>query len=90
MQGMGFGPPVRCEGAPARPCHPVALPASAPRLTPRTQAGVAAYWEQAPMARHGLVSLVPQQHALQPGPRLRDGPGPAPPPRLLHGLQLPA
>ena len=84
---MGFGPPVLCEGVQARPCHPVALTASAQRLTPITPDGVAADGEQAPMARPGLGALVPQPHALPPGPLRREGPGQAPPPRLLHGLQ---
>ena len=87
MQGMGCGPPVLGEGVQARPWHTVALPASAQRRTPRTPEGVAAYGEQAPMARHGRVSRVPQPHAFPPGPRRRDGPGQAPPPRLLPGLQ---
>src|SRR4029453_2047102 len=71
MQGRGLGQPVLCEGGPARPWPPVALPAAAQRLTPITHAGVAADGAQAPLARHGIVARVPQQHALQPGPLRR-------------------
>jgi hypothetical protein len=88
MQAMGCGSPSLCEGVQARPCHPVALTASAQHLTPLAPDGVAAYREQAPLARDGLVSILPQQHALQPGPLLRDGPVPAPAQRLVHGLRF--
>src|SRR4029434_1065598 len=88
MKDMGFGQPVLGEGIHARPCHPVALTASAQRLTAITHDGVAGFYEQAPIARHGIVAIVPQQHAFQPGPLLRDAPVHAPPQRLFHGLQF--
>jgi hypothetical protein len=84
---MGCGQPVLGECVPARPCHPVALTTSAPRLTPRTHDGVAQYREQAPMARHSRVSIMPHQHACPPGPLLRDRPMHAPAQCVLHGLQ---
>jgi hypothetical protein len=90
MQDRGFGEPVLCEGVHARPCHPVALTASAQRLTPLPPAGVAAYRTQAAMARDGIGSILPHQHAFQPSPLRRDGPGHAPPQRVLHGRQFPA
>jgi hypothetical protein len=44
----------------------------------------------AAMARDARGSIRPPQPACPPSPRLRDGPGQAPPPRVLHGLQWPA
>ena len=88
MQDMGFGEPVLCEGVHAWPCHPVALTASAQRLTPIPHDGVAEYPEQAAIARDGIVSILPQQHAFSPSPLLRDGPVHAPPQRVVHGLQF--
>jgi len=90
MQAVGFGEPVRCACGQARPCHPVARPASAPRLPPITPDGVVAYRAPAAMARDARGSIRPPQPACPPSPRLRDGPGQAPPPRVLHGLQWPA
>jgi hypothetical protein len=87
MQDRGLGPPGLCECVQARPWHPVALTTSAQRLPAITPEGVAASPEQTAIARHGLVSLGPQQHACPPGPLLRDGPVHAPPPPVLHGLQ---
>jgi hypothetical protein len=86
MPDMGLGQPVLGECVHARPCHPVALTASAQRLTPITHDGLAEYPEQPAMARHGIVSIVPQQHALQPGALLRERPVQAPPPRVCDGL----
>ena len=80
MQEVGFGQPVLCEGVHALPCHAVALTASAQRLTPLPPDGVATSRAQTPMAGHGIVPRVPQQHALQPGTLRRDGPVQAPPP----------
>ena len=88
MKDMGFGPPLLGECVHARPCRPVALTASAQRLTPVTHDGVAAYREQAPIAGHGIVSRMPQQHALQPGALRRAGPVQAPPPRVFDCLQF--
>ena len=88
MKDMGFGQPLRGEGIHARPCHPVALTASAQRLTPITHDCVAEYPEQAAVTRHSIVSIMPQQHAFQPGPLLRDRPVHAPPQRVFHGLQF--
>src|SRR5262245_55034826 len=88
MKDMGFGQPVLCDGVHAWPCHPVALTASAQRLTPIPHDGVAEYPEQAAIARDGIVSIMPQQHAFEPSPLLRDGPMHAPPQRVFHGLQF--
>jgi hypothetical protein len=80
---MGFWPPLLGEGGQARPCHPVALTASAQRLTPRTPDGLAAYREPTAMARHGIVARGPQPHALPPGALRRERPGQALPQRVL-------
>src|SRR5438093_4707823 len=86
-QDRGCGEPLLCEGVHAWPCPPVALTASAQRLTPLPPACVAAYPAQAAMARDGSVSILPPPHALPPRPLRRDGPVPAPPQRVVHGLQ---
>src|SRR5437870_10837723 len=64
MKDMGFGEPLLCDGVHAWPCHPVALTASAQRLTPIPHDCVAEYPEQAAIARDGIVSIMPQQHAF--------------------------
>jgi hypothetical protein len=83
---MGCWQPLLCECVPARPCPPVALTASAQRLTPIPHDGIAEYREQTAIARHSRVSIVPQQHAFQPGALRRNGPGQAPPPRVFDCL----
>jgi hypothetical protein len=88
MKDRGCGEPWLCDGVHAWPWHAVALTTSAQRLTPIPHDGVAEYPEQAALARDGLVSIRPHQHALEPSPLLRDGPVPAPPQRVLHGPQL--
>jgi hypothetical protein len=88
MQDRGLWQPLLCECVHARPGHPVALTASAQRLTPLTPDGIAAYREQTAMARHGIVALGPQQHAFQPGALLRDRPVQAPPPQVVDCLQF--
>jgi len=64
MKDMGFGEPWLGDGVPAWPWHPVALTASAPRLTPIPPDGVAASPEQAAIARDGSGALLPPQHAF--------------------------
>jgi len=86
MPEMGCWQPWRGEGVQARPGPPVALTASAPRLTPSTPDGLAAYREPTASARHGSVSLVPPPQAFQPGARRRERPGQAPPPRGFDGV----
>jgi hypothetical protein len=85
---VGGGQPVLCEGVPAWPWQAVALTASAPRLTPVPHDGVPAYPEQTAVTRHGIVPIVPQQHAFQLGALRRDRPMQAPPQRVFDCLPL--
>ena len=88
MQDVGCWQPLLCECIHALPCRPVALTASAQRLTPITHDCIAEYREQTTVTGHGIVPLVPQQHAFQPGALLRDGPVHAPPQRVFDCSQF--
>ena len=62
MTETGCGEPVLCEGVHALPGQPVARTASAQRLTPSASDRVAAYREQAAMARHPSYGSAPAAH----------------------------
>src|SRR5215831_8358190 len=85
MEDMGWGQPSLCESVHALPWHAVARTASAQRLTPIAQDSVVEYPAQTAIARPTIGPLVPQEHALQPGARRRDGQVQAPPQRLCDG-----
>ena len=85
---MGFGQPSLREGVPAWPGQPVPLTAAAQRLTPVPYDRLAKHAEQAAIAEHRRVAVVPQQHAAQPGSLWRDGPVQTLPQGGCHLLQF--
>jgi hypothetical protein len=66
--------PAFCEGVHPLPGQPGPLTSSAERPTPGASDRLAKHGEQAAMAGHPVVTVVPEPHASEPSSRLRAGP----------------
>ncbi len=88
MHDLGWRKPLLSEGVDPLPGDAVPLASTTERLAPGAQHAVVKHREQAAVAGHAVGTIMPPQHAPQPGALLWDGPVHAPPEGGLDLVQF--